>query len=159
MLFYDDAFALFKVYQTILILHEINTKDIRVKHSQINRSFKGQAEAFKASPFDSSLQTTGRETVDSRLQARSSFGRATFHLQEEKTSLTRTVSSSMLLRQRILESAREYMQAKRKASYVCNGPFRTFKTPRFKARNVAMRKYSWYEKSWLRDFCITFNIV
>lgn len=87
--------SLFLQYQTIFILHEINTKDIRVQHSQINRFSQRASQAFKASPFDSSLQTTRRETVDSRLQARSSFGRATFHLQGGKTSLT-PVSSSML---------------------------------------------------------------
>lgn len=116
-LFHDDAFALF-VSQALFILLEINTKDIPVKHSQINRSLKGQAKAFKDSPFNSSLQT-GREPVDSRLQPRSLFGRATFHLQGEKTSLTCVVSSSMLLRRCTLEN----IQAKRKTPYVCNGPY------------------------------------
>jgi len=97
------------LYQTIVVFLGINTKDIPVKHSQINRSLKEQAKAFKGSPFDSSVQTAGREPVDSRLQPRSSFGRATFHLQGEKTSLTRVVSSSMLLRQRIFcRNTREY---------------------------------------------------
>lgn len=83
-------------------------------HSQINRSLKGQATAFKDSPFDSS----NRWQRIRRFAVTTSFGRATFHLQEEKTSLTHVVSSSMLLRR-----AFENMQAKRKTLYVCNGPY------------------------------------
>lgn len=77
-------------------------KDIPAKYLQINRSLKEQAKAFKDSPFNSSLQTT-----DPRLQPRSSFGRATFYLREEK-SLTYVVSSSMLLRWCMLGNAWEY---------------------------------------------------
>jgi len=91
------------LYQTIVILLRIN---IPVKHSQINRSLKGQAKAFKDSPFDSSLQTAEREPVDSRLQPRSSFGRATFHLQGEK-SLTRLVFDAFTSAY-ILGNTREY---------------------------------------------------
>lgn len=72
-------------------------KDIPAKYLQINRSLKEQAKAFKDSPFNSSL-ANHREPTDPRLQPRSSSGRATFYLREEKTSLTYVVSSSMLLR-------------------------------------------------------------
>lgn len=38
-------------------------KDIPAKYLQINRSLKEQAKAFKDSPFNSSLQTTGNPRI------------------------------------------------------------------------------------------------
>jgi len=124
------------LYQTILILLEIN---IPVKHSQINRSLKGQAKAFKDSPFDSSLQTAEREPVDSRLQPRSSFGRATFHLQGQKSLTVSSRLRCFYIGVYTREHSGICKRSLKLRMFAMDHTTQDLKTPRFKAWNVVVK--------------------